>query len=78
MQFVPSSYGQPQMPISMGSQFVTMSQVHAQSSSVGGQHGASVSQSSATVTPSQNIREQPAVVTSSIEVCIYVTLNGLN
>ncbi|KAL5855269.1 hypothetical protein ACOSQ4_005071 [Xanthoceras sorbifolium] len=66
--FAPSSYGQPQIPVNAGTQYLPMSQVHVPSiPAPGGQLGGSVSQSSVTVTPPQHTREQPPVTTATVK-----------
>ncbi|TXG64060.1 hypothetical protein EZV62_011054 [Acer yangbiense] len=65
--FAPSSYVQPQIPVNAGTQYLPMSQVHVPSIPAGGQLGASVSQTSVSVTPPQHSHEQPAVTITTVK-----------
>ncbi|KAJ0078058.1 hypothetical protein Patl1_37327 [Pistacia atlantica] len=66
--FAPSSYGQPQMTAntSAGTQYQPQSQMHTPSTPAGGQTGASGSQSSVSVAPLQQAREQPVVTAAPV------------
>lgn len=72
LQFAPSSYGQAQMTViaSAGTQYQLLSQM---STPAAGQTGASGSQSSASVAPLHQAREQPIVTTAPVPVRTVTT-----